>query len=169
MFWKTICVGRVHVDLKFHKLVQNFANVLLKQIQNLQNFVKIAQNDNRFCCERSADCCKMTKEIPYEFDYFVKSVHFFLKIWKKNQQKFWKRCATMMFFFAFGSPTLCQLLTKFHKIFQKRDHFFPKSCKVATHLAADTAAFAAQKQWKLLMNPCISKSFAMFFVNLEKN
>ena len=88
--------------------------------------------------------------------------YIFLQIWKKNQQKFWKRFATMMFFFAFGSPTLCQLLTKFHKIFQKRDHFFPKSCKVATHLAADTAAFAAQKQWKLLMNRCISKSFAFF-------
>ena len=128
----------------------------------MQNFVKIAQNDSRFCCKHNADCCKMTAEIAYEIEYFLKSLNFFSKFGKKINKKFEKKIATVMFFFAFGSPSSCQMLTKFHQNFQKRDHFFPKSCKVATHLAADTAAFAAQKHRKLLMNRCISKTFAFF-------
>ena len=98
---------------------------MLKEIQNLQNFVQIAQNDSRFCCEHSADCCKMTKEIPYEFDYFVKSLHFFYKFGKKNQQKFWKRFATIMFF-CFRFANLVSTFDKISQNLSKTWSFFSK-------------------------------------------
>ena len=126
MFSKIICVCRVHFNFEFHKLVQNFADVLLKQIQNLQNFVKIAHNDSRFCCEHSADCCKMTKEIPYEFEYFVKSLHFFLKCGKKINKSFENNVCNSDVFFCFRFANLVSTFDKISQNLSKLWSFFSK-------------------------------------------
>ena len=130
MFWKIICVCRVHFNFEFHKLVQNFADVLLKQIQNLQNFVKIAHNDSRFCCEHSADCCKMTKEIPYEFDYFVKSLHFFTNLEKKINKNFENGLQQWCFFLLSVRQPCVNFWQNFTKSFKNVIIFFQNRAKL---------------------------------------
>ena len=141
---------------------------MLKQFQNLQKFCQnrakwqpVLLRTQRWLLQNDIGNCIWIWIFREKFT-------FFFQIWKKNQQKFWKKFATV-FFFAFGSPSSCQMLTKFHQNFQKRDQFFPKSCKVATHLAADTAAFAAQKTTEIANESVHFQNVCIFLMNLVKN
>ena len=136
-------------------------------MQNLQNFVKIAQNDSRFCCEHTADCCKMTAEIAYEIEYFLKSLIFFPNLDKKSTKNLKTNCNRDVFF-CFRFAKLVSNVDKISPKFSKTWSFFSKIVQSCNPFSRWHSGVCCTETMEIADESVHFQNVCNFFLNLEK-